>query len=139
ELAKGPFADLDLFDPAEPAAETLEERARAAEAAAREVKGVTNSDGGSASWSSNRWVMATSNGFLGRHAASGFGLSASAIAGDGDGMETGSDWRSTRWQVDLPAPDAIGAEAGRRAVSRLGGRKIDSTTAAVVIENRSAM
>jgi PmbA protein len=138
-LAQGPFPDLDLFDPAEPSAETLETRARTAEAAAREVKGVTNSDGGGASWSSNRWVMVTSNGFIGRHAASGFGLSASAIAGDGEGMETGSDWRSTRWQTDLPAPETIGSEAGRRAVARLGGRKIASTTAAVVIENRSAM
>ncbi|MCC7267926.1 MAG: TldD/PmbA family protein [Caulobacteraceae bacterium] len=139
ELAKGPFPDLDLYDPAEPTAETLEARARGAEAAARAVEGVTNSDGGGASWSTSQWTMVTSRGFVGRHRASGFGLSSSAIAGDGDGMETGHDWRSTRWQADLPDPDAIGAEAGRRAVSRLGGRKIASTTAPVIIENRAAM
>ncbi|HRD27919.1 MAG TPA: DNA gyrase modulator, partial [Caulobacter sp.] len=34
-LARGPFADLDLFDAAEPSPETLEDQAREAEAAAR--------------------------------------------------------------------------------------------------------
>ena len=32
---------------------------------------------------------------------------------------------ATRWRADLPAPERIGAEAGRRAVARLGARKID--------------
>jgi PmbA protein len=137
-LAKGPFPDLDLFDPAEPAADALEADARAAEAAARAVPGVTNSDGGSASWSASSWLFATSTGFLGRHKASGFGLSASAIAGEGSGMERGGEGRSQRWRADLPAAEAIGAEAGRRAVARLGARKIASTTAPVIFENRLA-
>ena len=50
-LARGPLPDLDLYDPTEPAPEALEDQARAAEAAARAVPKVTNSDGGSASWS----------------------------------------------------------------------------------------
>ena len=137
-LAKGPFPDLDLFDPAEPAADALEAEARAAEAAARAVSGVTNSDGGSASWSASSWLFATSTGFLGRHRASGFGLSASAIAGEGSGMERGGEGRSQRWRADLPAAETIGAEAGRRAVARLGARKIASTTAPVIFENRLA-
>ncbi|HUO23951.1 MAG TPA: TldD/PmbA family protein [Caulobacteraceae bacterium] len=138
-LAKGPFPDLELYDAAEPSAADLEERARAAEDAARAVRGVTNSDGGSASWSTSQVCMVTSGGFVGHHRASGFSLYASAIAGDERGMERGGDGRSTRWQTDLPAPEAIGAEAGRRAVQRLGARKIDSQTAAVIFENRSAM
>src|SRR6185369_11072337 len=36
-LARGPFPDLDLYDPTELSAEFLEERARAAEASARAV------------------------------------------------------------------------------------------------------
>jgi len=138
-LAHGPFADLDLYDPAEPTPEALEARARAAEDAARAVKGVTNSDGASASWSTGAWRLVTSGGFSGAHKASGFSIGASAIAGDSSGMETGHDWRSVRWQGDLPQPDAIGAEAGRRAVGRLGARKIASTTAPVIFENRLAM
>jgi PmbA protein len=138
QLARGPLPELDLFDPSEPAAETLEARARAAEAAARAVPRVTNSDGGSSSWSASEWKMVTSNGFLGLHRASGFSVGASAIASDENGMENGYDGRSTRWEADLPSPEAIGAEAGRRAASRLGARKIASTTAPVIFENRLA-
>jgi PmbA protein len=138
QLARGPLPDLELFDPTEPSPEQLETRARTAEAAARGVPKVTNSDGGSASWSSSEWLMATSAGFFGRHRASGFSLGASAIAGDADGMENGYDGRSVRWDADLPEAEAIGAEAGRRAASRLGARKIASTTAPVIFENRLA-
>ncbi|WP_293677277.1 TldD/PmbA family protein [uncultured Phenylobacterium sp.] len=137
-LARGPLPDLDLFDPAEPSPEALEERARIAEAAARAVPKVTNSDGGSGSWSSSEWTIVTSGGFAGVHRASSFHIGASAIAGDEDGMETGYDGRSTRWQADLPDPETLGAEAGRRAAARLGARKIASTTAAVIFENRLA-
>lgn len=137
-LARGPLPDLDLYDATEPHAETLEDRARAAEAAARATPKVTNTDGASASWSSSRWTMATSGGFTGVHKASGFSIGASAIAGDGETMETGYDGRSVRWQADLPAPEHLGAEAGRRAAARLGARKIASTTAPVIFENRLA-
>lgn len=137
-LARGPSPDLDLFDPAEPTAESLEDQARAAEAAARDIPGVTNSDGGSASWSASRWRLVTSGGFSGLHEASGFSLSASAIAGEGSGMERAGEGRSKRWRTDLPAADLIGAQAGRRAVAQLGARKIDSTTAPVIFENRLA-
>ena len=138
-LAKGPFPDLDLIDPYEPTAEALETQARIAEAHAREVKGVTNSDGGSATWSSSRWSLVTSAGFHGVHAATGHSVSASAIAGEGAGMERGGEGRSTRHFGDLPAAGDIGMEAGRQAVARLNPRKIASTTAPVIFENRLAM
>ena len=131
--------DLDLYDPAEPEPEALEAKARIAEESARAVPKVTNSDGGSASWSASQWRIITSGGFSGLHRTSGFSIGASAIAGDEDGMETGYDGRSVRWQSDLPEPRAIGAEAGRRAAGRLGARKIASTTAPVIFENRLAM
>ena len=138
-LAKGPGPDLDLFDPTEPTAEWLEDQARTAEAASRAVAGVTNTDGASSGWSASRWLFVTSGGFSGAHQASSFGISASAIAGEGADMERGGDGRNLRWRADLPAPNAVGAEAGRRAVQRLGARKIDSTTATVAIENRLAV
>src|SRR3569833_3021128 len=62
-LAKGPFPDLDLYDATEPSAEALEDQARTLEAAARAVPRVTNSDGGSASWSAGQWRIVTSGGF----------------------------------------------------------------------------
>ncbi|HEX4096183.1 MAG TPA: metallopeptidase TldD-related protein, partial [Caulobacteraceae bacterium] len=61
------------------------------------------------------------------------------IAGDDEVMERGYDGRSTRWHDDLPSPEEIGAEAGKRAVGRLGARKIESTTAPVIFENRLAV
>ena len=138
-LATGPFVELDLYDPQEPSPEALEEVARAAEDAARANPKVTNSDGGSASASSSHWRLVTSSGFSGVYQASAFSITASAIAGDGETMESGYDGRSTRWRDDLPSARSIGEEAGRRAAQRLGARKIDSTTAPVIFENRVAM
>lgn len=138
-LAKGPFPDLDLYDPQEPSPESLEEVARAAEDAARANPKVTNSEGGSASASSSHWRLVTSTGFSGVYQASAFSMTASVVAGDGETMESGYDGRSARWRADLPTPESIGQEAARRAAQRLGARKIDSTTAPVIFENRSAM
>ncbi len=103
------------------------------------MQGVSNSDGGTGAWSTSQYVMVTSGGFVGRHKASSFAVYASAIASDDNGMERGGDGRSTRWQADLPKAEEIGAEAGKRAVQRLGARKIDSRTAPVVFEDRVAM
>lgn len=137
-LARGPHLDLDLYDPTEPDAEHLERIARAAEDAARSVPRVSKSDGAGASWSASEWRLLTSAGFDGRHQASGFSLSASAIAEDEAGMERAGDGRRVRHQADLPDPETIGLEAGRRAAARLGARKIDSTTAPAIFENRIA-
>ena len=137
-LAGGPRPVLDLFDPADPDPETLEALAREAEAAALDMPRIANSDGGSASSSRSAWRLATSNGFFGEHRATGFHVGAAVIAGEGEGMESGYDGLSRRWFADLPAPEKVGREAARRAASRLGARKIASTTAPVIFENRIA-
>jgi len=137
-LARGPLPELDLFDAEEPDAEILEARALEAEEAARAQPGVTNSDSSSASWSTGAWRLVTSSGFCGLHRASSFGVGAVAIAGDGATMERAGEGRQTRWQSDLPAAAEIGAEAGRRAAARVGSRKLASTTAPVIFENRIA-
>src|SRR6201995_2715121 len=56
-LAKS-IPELDLEDSQEPSAETLIERARDAEGAALAVKGITNSEGGSASFSRSAVALA---------------------------------------------------------------------------------
>lgn len=137
-LASGAAPTLDLLDPSEPDAAGLEARALAGEESARATEGVTNSEGASASWSSSLWRLATSDGFAGQHRAAAFSLSAQVIAGEGSGMELGYDGRTTRWDEDLPPAEAIGAEAGRRAVAALGARKLASQTASVIFENRLA-
>lgn len=137
-LAKGPFPDLQLFDSTETAAEALEAQAREIEDAARAVKGVTNSEGGSASWSASRWLLSTTEGFSGDHKATSFSAYASVIAGNGETMERGGEGRTTRWQADLPAMDIMGKEAGRQAVNMLGARKIKSATAPIIIDSKIA-
>jgi PmbA protein len=135
-LAGGAAPALDLYDPAEPGPEALEARARTAEESALAIAGVTNSGGGSAGWSASAWRLATSGGFHGEYRATASSLSAQAIAGEGAAMEQAGEGRATRWDEDLPGPGEIGAEAGRRAVASLGARKIASTTAPVIFENR---
>lgn len=137
-LAKGPFPDLQLYDAAERGPEALEAAALAAEDAARAIQGVTNSEGGSASWSTGQWSFLTSHGFSGAHQGSVFSLSAGVIASDDGGMERGGEGRTTRWLEDLPDPGSIGRTAGERAVKRLGARKLESRTAPVIFENRIA-
>jgi len=137
-LAHGPFPDLDLHDPAERSAADLEAAAAEAEAAALAVEGVAKSEGGHASASSSRWRLVTSQGFDGAYHGSAFSLGAGVIAEQDGAMERGGENRATRYLSDLPLAAAIGAEAGRRAVARTGARKIASTTAPVIFENRVA-
>ena len=66
ELLARSYPDLDLEDPAEPSPDLLIERAQAVEGAAMAVKGVTNSEGGGASYSRSAIALAA---FLARSAA----------------------------------------------------------------------
>ncbi len=128
--------NLDLFDPSEPGAEDLIERARAAEDAALAVAGVSNSDGASAEWS--RWdiYLAASNGFVGGYKGSRHGIGVSVLAGEGTGMETDYDYSSTVHGSDLRAPEEIGRSAGERAIAKLNPRKGVTKALPVVFDPR---
>ncbi len=128
--------DLDLADGADASVETLTERARRAEDAARAVPGVTNSEGAQASFSRSMFYLAASNGFARAHGETGHGVAASVLAGSGTAMERDYDYISTVHAADLPDPEIIGAEAGRRAVRRLNARKASSARVPVVFEPR---
>ena len=130
---------LDLFDPTEPTAEALIEAARRAEDAARAVAGVTNSDGAEANWGRSRVALAGSNGLAVCYAASHSALSVGVLAGDAaEGMERDYDHTGAVHRSDLRAPEEVGAEAGRRAVRRLGARKVGSCQVPVVFDPRVA-
>ncbi|MDP3370973.1 MAG: metallopeptidase TldD-related protein [Brevundimonas sp.] len=137
-LARGPFAELDLFDPAQRTAADLEAAAAGTEAAAMGIDGVARSEGGHASASSSRWRLVTSHGFDGAWQGSAFSLGVGVIAEKDGAMERGGEHRAVRHLSDLPSAASIGEEAGRRAVARTGPRKIASTTAPVIFENRVA-
>ncbi|PTR11247.1 MULTISPECIES: TldD/PmbA family protein [unclassified Novosphingobium] len=135
-LARGPFPDLDLDDPAEPAPQELRRLAEEAEDAARAVQGVTNSEGGSASTGRGVVALATSHGFSGAYAASSHSVSASVIAGEGGALQRDYAWASTRFAADLPPPAQIGREAGERAVARLNPGRVKSGAMPVVFDPR---
>ncbi|RUR04088.1 TldD/PmbA family protein, partial [Brucella abortus] len=136
-LVKSP-RDLDLFDATDIDTARLTEDALAMEAAALAVSGVTNSGGAGASRSLGGMVLVTSTGFSGHYAATRFGRSVSAIAGEGTGMERDYDFSSRLHFADLDAPEAIGRSAGERAVRRLGARQAKTGPVTVVYDPRLA-
>ena len=123
---------LDLEDAAEPSAETLIERARAVEGAALAVKGVTNSEGGGASFSRSAVALATSTGFYGRYAGTSHGIGVAVLAGEGTSMERDYDQASARHASDLRGAEEIGRTAGEKAVKRLNPRSMKSQSVPVV-------
>ena len=129
-------AALDLLDPDMPDVAMLEERAREAEAAGLAVRGVSKSDGASASAYIGGLVLVTSHGFHGATIASRHAVSMTAIAGDGTGMERDYDFSSTLHASDLENPRAIGRRAGERAVKRLNPRKVTTRRVPVVLDSR---
>jgi PmbA protein len=132
------FLDLDLTDPDLPTVAELETQARAAEQAALAVKEVSKSGGASASAGIGGMVLVTSHGFRGAYVGSNHGLSVTAIAGDGTGMERDYDYSSTRHAADLERPEKIGRSAGERAVARLNPRKVSTRKVPVVFDSRAA-
>jgi len=132
------FPALDTEDPVEPSADTLGERARAVEGAAMAVKGITNSEGGGASYSRSAIALATSEGFFGRHAGTHHSIGVAVLAGEGTAMERDYDHVSVRHAGDLETPEAVGKRAGERTVARLGPRKIKSQAVPVVFDPRES-
>jgi PmbA protein len=135
-LLKGAIPDVDSDDGADPEPQSLRTVALACEDAARNVKGVTNSEGAGASAGRSIFALATSHGFAGVSHASGYGISASVLAGDGDAKERDYDWRSARHRSDLDSAEAIGKRAGERAVRRVNPGAIKSGALPVVFDPR---
>ena len=132
-------ARLDLFDPTdEPAAGTLQDDARRAEAAARENPGVTQIDSASAGYSRREVHLATSTGFAGGYSRSDRAISCVAISGSGTGMERDYDYDARIFQADLRTPEDIGHSAATRAVAMQGARKPKTGTVAVLFDERIA-
>ena len=79
ELASD-IPELDMFDATETSVQTLTDRAKQAEDAALSHKGITNSEGASASFGVVNVLIATSNGFSASYKRSSSGVSAVVIA-----------------------------------------------------------
>jgi PmbA protein len=110
------------------------EWARRAEAAAQAADPrITNSDGGSFDAATGRTVLANSRGFLGGYRTSYAGISAAPLAQDANGqMQRDGWWSSARRLADLDSPEAIGKEAARRTLRRLGARRVATQRVPIV-------
>jgi PmbA protein len=136
DLLAKTLPSLDIDDADEPSNDTLVERARAGEDAALAVAGVTNSEGGGASYGRTLVTLATSEGFVGGYAGTSHSVSVSVIAGEGAAMERDHDYASARHGQDLEAAAVIGRRAGERAVKRLNPRKLKTQAVPVVYDRR---
>jgi len=128
--------DLRLFDEdvySLPGAERIEWARRAEAAALAADPRITNSDGGSFEAATGRKVLANSRGFAGGYRTSYAGVSAAPLAVDVNGaMQRDGWWSSARRLADLDSPEAIGKEAARRALRRLGARRVATQRVPIV-------
>ena len=94
---------------------------------------ITNSDGGSFDAATGRKVMANSRGFLGGYRTSYAGVSAAPLAMDANGqMQRDGWWSGARRMADLDSPESVGQDAARRALRRLGARKVPTQRVPIV-------
>ncbi|HEU4417076.1 MAG TPA: TldD/PmbA family protein [Candidatus Angelobacter sp.] len=114
--------------------------ARRAERAALDADPrMKNSDGGSFDAGTGYKVLANSHGFVGDFRRSHCSVYAAPIAQDDDGAMQRDYWFSlARNLAGLDSPEAVGREAARRTLRRLGARKIASTQVPIVLDPQVA-
>lgn len=129
--------DLGLYDPAdrEVPVEARIARAREAEQAARASDPrITTSEGSEASSSFSCITFGNSQGVLASYESANHGLSCMPIAQDESGMQTDYWMTVGRRMSELEAPEAVGREAARRALGRLGARRVPTAEVPVVFD-----
>lgn len=133
--------DLDLYDPAsetlevEPAVALAREAEAAALAAAPEID---NSEGAEFGGGSGQVAYASSLGFAGAYSGSSFSLAVTPVARRNGSMQRDYWYTTGRRLAGLDAPAAVGAEAARRALRRLGARRVPTTECPVVFDPEAA-
>lgn len=141
-IAKGGFASLDLYDPAggEITAAQALELARRGEQAARDADPrITNSDGATFARTAGSFALVLSGGFRGGYAGSFASLVVSPIAEDEGGKKRrGYHYTAKRYLAELDTPEAVGKEAARRTLRKLGARKVATCEAPVVFDPDAA-
>lgn len=127
--------DLDLHHPWTLGVDQAIDVAKACEQAAFDVSPeIRNSEGATVSIQESQFVSANSLGFMDGFATSRHYIACSVIAGEGDDMQRDDWYSSHRAPRDLAAPEIIGNYAARRALSRLGARKLNTRQVPVLFE-----
>ena len=127
--------DLDLYHPWALEVEEAVDIARRCEGAAFALdKRIVNSEGASVSAQQSHFAMGNSQGFRGGYSSSRHYISCAVISAEGDAMQRDDWWVQSRVPSALARPEAVGDYAGRRALARLRGRKLDTMQAPVLFE-----
>ncbi len=115
------------------------EMARATEAAAMaaDVR-IQNSDGGTFTAATSHKSIANSRGFTGEYRKSYCGLGCAPIAQDEHGMQRDGWGSSARTLRKLETPEEVGREAAKRAIRRLGARRVPTQRATIVFSREIA-
>jgi PmbA protein len=136
ELAKD-IVDLGLRDHeiVDMPTERKIEMARHSEESARAFdRRITNSEGAACSTTVAKISLATSAGFNGEYQSTMCGIAVAPIAKEGEQMQVGYWGDRQRSLTTLDPPEEIGKEAARRALRKLGARKVATQQAQIVFE-----
>jgi PmbA protein len=129
--------DLELYDEALAAmsADAKIEMALRCEQASRDFDPrIVNFDRGGVGTSVARTVLANSLGFAAEYRSTLLSVAAVPVARDGDQMQRDYWYDVRRSLADIDDAESIGREAARRALRRLGARKIESAEMPIVLE-----
>lgn len=127
--------DLDLFHPWDISPKQTIKLAIACEAEARNSdKRINNSDGTVVSTYSGEHTYGNSHGFIGGWHWSSHTIDCTVIAKENGQMQRDGWYSKSRDFADLDDIKAIGLEAARRTVTRLGARKLSTRTVPVIYE-----
>ena len=128
--------DLNLVDNYIPENDDLLNNSIEAEDSALNIKGITNTEGASSSYSKNKFYLATSDGFFNTNDKTNYSTGISVIAGKGTKMERDYEYQSKVHFSDLDTPKKIGEKAAERAISRLNPKKVKSNSVPVIFDPR---
>lgn len=140
--ARSQHVDLDLFDPQVDLVDAAEavRRARLAERAALDFDPrVTNTDGATFTRISGGSALVTSGGFSGASRGTSASVVVNPVIDDEGGKKrSGYYWSARRHLSELENEEAVGREAAKRTLQKLGARKVESQECPVIFDTDSA-
>lgn len=137
----GRVPDLQLYDDAimhVPTDKKIALAMEAEQAALGADAAITNSEGAEFSGTSARITYGSSHGFAGRYSSSRFSLQVVPVASRNGSMQRDYWYTAGRRFDQLDSPAAVGAEAARRTLRRLGARKVGTCKVPVIFDPESA-
>ena len=93
---------------------------------------ITNSEGATVSHNRGSRAYGNTHGFIGSRSKTSHSISCVVLATNGDEMQRDYYYSTARDPADLESTQLIGETAAKRAVGRLGARKIKTTRAPVL-------